>query len=346
MNAIMKKNNNSTIRFLTAAMILLLFPVILPAENQRVIYSEGDPELRRGSRSEFIFPGTELQGGDSIYTGIYDLVDLEQGAGNTIRVHPDTVFTVREIAVEGRTERQLTASRGAVGFSFSQPGGSRRVGTATTAAGVRGTEFTMFAGTDGSAFYLVEKGEVEVASMGQSVTLLANQAVQVAPNEPPGEVISWVGRTLDFSDWNGERLDAFLQDPQGSLYGLTDQLARFATSMERTYMSYRESSEQLEAARTYMYELQKEDVDAFREYRDEIVFPLMVNTGNLYLNTRYYALSALSMRRHVAGSLYVHAKARALLDPDSEWADYLEDHAYFVQFFESRIVPRLQDGDI
>lgn len=316
------------------------------AQQQRVIYLEGDPQLRRGASSVMLNFGEELRGGDSIRTGRADLVELQQGSGNTITIHPDTTFSVNEISVDGETERQLTASRGSASFRFTQPGGARRVGTATTTAGIRGTEFTMFAAADGAAFYVVESGLVEVESQGTRVEVAANQAVEVAPNQPPGEVVSWIGRTLDFSDWNGERLDAFLEDPQGTLQGLTEQLFRFARRMEATEIEYRSSRAQLDAARAYMRELQQQGSDEFEDYRDTIVPPYVRTTSNLFLNTRYFALSALSLRRHVVGSLYVQAKARVLLEPDSRWAEYMEDHSYFVQQFETRIVPLLEDDDI
>ncbi|AFG37172.1 FecR family protein [Spirochaeta africana] len=322
---------------------LLLTGLGLSAE-QRVVYVEGDPQLRRSSRNLQMHPGQDLRGGDSIRTGVADLVELQQGSGNTISIHPDTVFSVQEISVDGSTERQLTASRGAASFRFTQPGGSRRVGTATTAAGVRGTEFTMYAGADGSAFYVVQSGLVEVSSQGVAVEVAANQAVQVAPNQPPGEVIDWIGPAIDFSDWNRDRLDAFLEDPQGTIYSLTEQLVLFARQMEEELIAYEGARAQLEAAREELRGLSDEEAS---RYRSEVVTPYLVNTSNIYLNARYYAVSALSLRRHVAGSLYLQAKARALLEPDSVWHEYIEvDHDFFLQQFQNRILPLLEDDDI
>ncbi|MFW6363502.1 MAG: FecR family protein [Spirochaeta sp.] len=328
-----------------AAAVLVLSAGSLFAQ-QRVVYVEGDPTLKRASRSLQMRPGQDLNSGDRISTGIGDMVELQQGEGNSITIHPNTTFSISELSVDGSTERQLTTSRGAASFRFTRPGGSRRIGTATTAAGVRGTEFTVFSGMDGAALYVVTHGLVAVESRGVTVEVAADQAVEVAPDQPPGEVVSRIGREQDFSDWNGQRLDAFLQDPQGTMHGLTEQLVRFARQMEQTHIEYLHSRAQLEAARERMKELQQEDQQEFEEYRSEVVFPLASNTANLFLNSRYYALSALSLRRHVAGTLYLQAKARALLEPDSQWSSYLaEDHAFFLQQFEIRIIPLLEDDD-
>ncbi|THB65780.1 MAG: hypothetical protein D6B26_03465 [Spirochaetaceae bacterium] len=323
---------------------------LLGAQEQRVTYIEGEPELRRGSRSLALDFGEELNSGDTIYTGLDDLVELEQGTGNTISVLPDSVFSVQDVATGDQVQRRLTAARGGATFRFSRPGGSRFIGTATTAAGVRGTEFTVFASSDCAAFYVVHKGQIEVESQGQSVQVAANQAVEVAPGEPPGEVISWLGKTLDyseFSSWNQKRIDTFLENPQATITGITEELVSLANDMEKTYMEYQASQSQLSAAREEMKRLQQEAEESdFQEYRQTVVFPLMTNTGNLFLNYRYFALSALSLRRNVGGSLYVQAKARLLLEPDSLWKEYMEDHALLVSQFEQRIVPMLNEGDI
>ncbi len=344
------KQRTQTLNRIYILLGLLIFVAFPAIAQQQVVYLEGDPELRRGSRSLMMDFGDELQSGDSIHTGINDLVELSQGTGNSITVLPDSIFSVQDTNEGGVTARRLTTSRGGARFVFDQPGGSRRIGTATTAAGVRGTVFTVLAAADGSAMYSVERGMVEVESQGQMVQVAANQAVEVAPNSPPGQVVEFLGRELDFSgylDWNTKCVEMFLENPESRLNDLTQELIGFARDMEGTYMEFQDSRGQLQAARARMADLQNENQEEFDAYRQDIVFPLMSNTGNLYLNYRYFALSALSLRINAAGSLYVQAKARLLLEPENQlWLDYMDQHAFFVQQFRARIVPLLQDGDI
>ena len=56
---------------------------------------------------------------------------------------------------------------------------------------------------------------------------------------------------------------------------------------------------------------EKGDVEA-SNYDQAVLSPLMTETGQLRLNARYYALAALSLRRFVAGRLYLMVKARSI----------------------------------
>ncbi|MFP3959966.1 MAG: hypothetical protein ACLFUX_07340, partial [Spirochaetaceae bacterium] len=90
-----------------------------------------------------------------------------------------------------------------------------------------------------------------------------------------------------------------------------------------------------------------EDEETVQEFRREELTPVSERTATLVLNYRYYALSALSMRRYVLGKLYMQMKTRHILESDdAEFRRFAEGHAEIVDDYESRIVPRLNDLDI
>jgi hypothetical protein len=132
------------------------------AQEAEVTYLEGYPELKTqgGSRFELRF-GDVLESGDSVITGSTDYAELEQGGANVIQVNENTVFTLRQVERGGRTETVFSSAAGSVAYRFNQVTGREpRIATATAAAGVRGTELTVYAGADGTSLFAVRSGEV------------------------------------------------------------------------------------------------------------------------------------------------------------------------------------------
>ena len=77
------------------------------------------------------------------------------------------------------------------------------------------------------------------------------------------------------------------------------------------------------------------------------MFPLEVETSYLQLNKRYYALSALSFRRYVLGSMYARVKSANILGQDAkEFQEFLDVYNRILYEYETRVVPHLVDADI
>ncbi|MFP4065907.1 MAG: FecR domain-containing protein [Spirochaetaceae bacterium] len=322
----------------------------LGAQDAEVTYLEGFPELKSGggSRYELDF-GDLVKPGDSVITGKRDYAELEQGSGNSIRVNESTVFTLKQVEREGRTRTVLSNAVGSVSYRFRRATGREPgVETAGVAAGVRGTELTVYAADDGSSLFAVQSGLVDVESAGETVSLSENEAVEIAPGEPPGETFEWLGRELDFSSWNEERLDAFLDDPVEGLRRIRRRMDYFADRLEETYAAYREARAELDAAREEADRLREDgDSVAEEELRQERIAPAMQQASTLVLNYRYYALSALSLRRFVLGKMYMQVKTRYILEADSSALQaFADQHAEIVEDFEERVVPRLVEADI
>jgi hypothetical protein len=220
--------------------------------------------------------------------------------------------------------------------------------TAGAVAGVRGTDLTVYAGADGSSLVVVEKGTVAVESAGQEVILETNEAVEVKAGSPPGQKFSWIGKQIDYSEWNQGKLEEFLQDPVAGLRRVVDQLEVYRKGMEEILPELKKAEE--ESAR--VYEQLKKAVEAKDEatatkLREELLKGVGKDRRILFLNTRFYALSYLSMRRYVVGGLYLQMKS-SYINKQGEpvYREYLSLHESILKEYEEIIVPQLVEADI
>lgn len=333
------------------AILLLLVAGAVAAQDARVEYVDGFPELRKAQGgTDFIDFGMELQSGDSVVTGRDDFVELSQGADSSIRVEPDTVFTIREVETSTGRQTVMSNSVGSVSYRFGRLAGREpRIGTTTVVAGVRGTEVTVYAGADGSAMFLVDSGEVEVTSAGESVSLTEAQGVEVPAGGPPGEVFEIIGRAIDFSTWSGEKQEEFLADPVGSLRGLEAQLQNYYGELIVLQSLYTEKRAEYDAA----YADLEDAVERFGRESDEaemireVVGPLGQEATVLAFNIRYYALTSLSLRRYLIGQMSVEMKTRYILDRENPaYTEFVALRDSILEEYESRITQHLVAVDI
>jgi hypothetical protein len=337
---------------LTVAVLMLLPTVLLVAEDASVVYLEGDPEVRTAAgATDWLDFGSRVRSGDSVVTGRFDMVELEQGPGASIRVDPGTVFTIREVERDGRRENVMTNSVGSVSYRFQRVTGRAepRVGTAATVAGVRGTELTVYAGADGSSMFLVETGEVEVSSAGESVSLFANEGVEVPAGRPPGQKFEIIGRAIDFSDWASDKRDEFLQDPLRSLDGVAVQLEEYyreLAELQELYADARGRYDEIYAdltAAVEEYGRESEEADALRE----ILSPVSNEATTHAFNIRYFALTALSARRHLLGQMYVEMRSRYILDRSNpRYTGFASRYSEVLDRYENQVITHLVDVDI
>ena len=333
-----------------AGALLILAAGAAFGQQADVVYLEGFPELKEsaGGRFEMDF-GDLVRPGDSVITGRTDYVELEQAGANTIRVAADTVFTLQEVEEDGETQTVLSTTVGSVAFRFNQiTGREPRIATPATVAGIRGTELTVYAGSDGSALFLVDEGLVDVEAQGVTVSLTENEGVEVPAGGPPGEKFFFPDRQLDFSSWNEERIEAFLESPVDSMRRIKDRLAQFEQEIVRLTPIIEEYTDQVEEIRAELERLDQEgNSEEIARVREELFFPTVEQRRFASLNQRYYALSALSLRRFVVGRLYVEMKQRYLLEQSSQdFAGFMELYKEILNDFESSVVPQLVAADI
>ncbi len=314
-----------------------------------VIYSEGDATVKyQEGYVDEVYIGDIYDTGDTITTGYDGFVELDQ-EGLVLKINPDTVFTLQEKDQKGEKTGVFSLALGSIKFRYDRITGKEpMIQTPSCVAGVRGTEFSVFAGADGSALIVVDSGQVEVESEGKAVQLTTDEGVEVQPGEPPGEKFVVKLDEIEYRTWNDEKMNNMLSDPSGAVQRILKRLNHYIESAAEYYDLYNELTETLNTERQKMAEvLQKEGEEAAKRYDAEVVAEIRNNTRASFLNNRYYALAALALRRYVAGRLYVLVKAQSITKASSSsYQQFLDDYSEILDVFEKSIIPYLVEADI
>jgi hypothetical protein len=273
-------------------------------------------------------------------------VELEQ-KGVTLRIGPGTVFTIMEKEQRGKSTGVLSLVLGSIKFRYDRLTGQEPlIQTASCIAGVRGTELTVYAGVDGSALIVVEKGAVSVEAEGAAVELAPEEAVEVRPGQPPGEKIKVQRDQIDYRTWNDEKLKALTADPLASLEAVRDSLEYYIRQVNEYAELHRANKALLEQARRNQEEIfRTKGKEEARKHDAEVTSPLALLTFNQSLNTRYFALAALSLRRYVVARMYLMQKTRFMAESVG-FDEFLRPFEGLLERFEQEIVPFLVEADI
>ena len=239
---------------------------------------------------------------------------------------------------------QLVLGSASYKFTRAMKEEEPRISTPSTVCGLRGTDFTVLSGIDGTALYVVEEGSVAVESQGKEVQLQAEEGVKVIAGQEPGEVFQVLRGKVDYSAFKAESEAAFFEDPAGSLYPLIDQLLSYADQADEFEDQYTMLKDVLADLRTERDSMEGDAKKAF--YKDQ-VFPMEISVSGSKQNVRYYAVSAKSMRRFVVGTMYVQMKTKYFMDKENPvFLDFLNAYNLFLDEYEARIVPYLVEKDI
>ena len=164
--------------------ILMAAGLPLMALEGEIVYVEGTVDLKTsGGDLDWADIGMPVETGDSIITGLDGYAELEMDDGSTVKVSEDSIFALSSYEENGREENNFQCVLGSVQYKFAKALKDKepRITTPSTVCGIRGTEFTVFSGLDGSAIYVVDNGSVAVSAEGEEVILEALQGVEVAP---------------------------------------------------------------------------------------------------------------------------------------------------------------------
>jgi hypothetical protein len=331
------------VAFLAAAAVSA---VAIPTD---ITYSEGEASIRFKSGKQLDAEiGAVVNTGDMLRTGRDGLVELDQ-KGVILKISPNTVFTLMEKEQKGSTTPVLSVALGSIKFRYSKLTGKEpTVQTNGCAMGVRGTEFSVFAGADGSSLIVVDAGSVEVEAEGRTVSLAPDEGVEVKLGMGPGEKFAVHSDQVDYSKWNDEKLAAMLADPATAMTGIEERMASYIASVTEYDGLYREYKQNLDEERQKRIKISEEKgAEEARKYEGEVVMPLMLKTSSLFLNLRFYSLAALSLRRWVGGRLYLFMKSRHITSPaDTVYTDFIGRFERLLASFEGSIAPQLVEADI
>jgi hypothetical protein len=321
------------------------------AQEATVTYVDGWVDIKNKSGNLIeAWEGDSLYIGESIITDEASYAELEkEQRAAVIKVAPDTVFTIGEVEEKGRAQTVLSTTLGSVAYKFGRTlAREPRISTPSVVGGVRGTEFTVFAGVDGSSLIAVESGEVEITSEGETVRLLPQEGVEVRPGEKPGEKFTVLRGQIDYSTWNRQRFDAFLDDPVGTMKRVEKRLETFLAELDALVPLYNKLRKELVEKRKEWEKIRDEEGrEPAEPYYVENIEPIQKQTAPLFINIRYYSLSALSLRRYIAGRLYMEMKTRYIGNTgDDVFIAFIDVYNEFLEKFEKNITQHLVDADI
>jgi hypothetical protein len=309
-------------------------------DEHEVVFTEGFPVRRdQSGGEEDLFIGDVLVKGNTVVTERGDFVEMDAG-GYTVKIAENTVFTIMEVEQGGQTRPVLANVLGRVDFARTRLGGpDPRLITNSAVCGVRGTQFTLYAGADGSSLIVVDDGLVEVSAEGASVELAAGEGVEIQTGSAPGEKFAALSSEIDYSEWDSERLESLLRDPVAATQKIERRLDGYIEQIGIIYPLWQQKFSELTEARKKRDELRaKGDTEGMRTFYVENVAPLEREVTNLFINLRFYALSSLSLRRFVQGRLYVQMKSRYLAEPDAlEYQAFLESHRHVLAKFQASV---------
>ncbi|RQW05956.1 MAG: hypothetical protein EH225_04215 [Calditrichaeota bacterium] len=328
----------------------LIVPALFLYSQQSVFeYVEGEVSIKRIS-GDFVSAeiGDSLIPGDSVITGLDGFAELSLESSSKITINNDTVFVFSQREKKEEKKSIFMIVLGKIGFKFDRLLHEPDIQTPASIAGVRGTEFIVVSALDGSALYVVSEGSVAVESEGGLVVLETAEGVSVPLGETPGEKYEVKIGSEDFSAWLKRGQEEFLKNPTAVLSRISDKLQEYSYQAGDFYNMYEISSEELTVMREKLFEIGDEQGNEAKSiFYQSDVFPKEIQTSNLVLNYRFYALSALSLRRHVLGPMYVAMKTKYITDSQNvRFLDFLDEYERFLRIFEKDVVPYLVEADI
>lgn len=333
---------------LAALAVMALAAAPAAAQKASVVYLEGTAKIKSSAgKLRLADFGSTVTYGESVLTGKDGLVELTLPNGSSIRVSQDSVFTYSETGTGSDSRPVLATLAGSVSYKLNKSvGRSPVIQSNSMVAGVRGTEFTVYSGRDGSTLLAVTGGIVDVTGEGETVSLYKDEAVEVTPGQAPGEKYVWLGKELDFSDWNQGKNAEFLADPLTSLDRVDAQLASYQKELSALKAPYAQATEAWKAAvDQYKDIVAAGDTEVIKAFQESTLFPAEDARATLILDIRYWALNYLSVRRYVLSNMYMEIKSRNPSSRNPEIQTFFDRHAALLARYEDGIVPELNPND-
>jgi ferric-dicitrate binding protein FerR (iron transport regulator) len=214
---------------LTCAVLLAcLLPAALFALNGQVVYTEGDVSIRSGSQTHDAVLGDPLGPGDVITTAAESLAVIDLSNSTILKLRARTSLAIDSI---GESTSVTLNAGGVFTHVLKKLTGQFSMRTATTVAGVRGTEFFMAYGRTIDAlpdvWLCVNSGTVEVGlpQIGQTVlvkeglgvNIVAGAKITTPRNYPWTRRLNWNmdsanGKVMDTTNLDEAYSDLLNQD--------------------------------------------------------------------------------------------------------------------------------------
>jgi hypothetical protein len=187
--------------------LLCLAPVLVPAVQ--VDYVSGEV-LYRHLKQEWqeVEVGTNLLSGDTIETGMKsEAILLDEGS--EIYISENSSFTVSERYEQETKRSTFMLFLGRMKFKLGASAASEPdIQTQTVNLTIRGTEFEVGSGYDGSTIVLIDEGSVAVQGKSRELLLNEGEGTEVPFGEEPTEKFQVMTRVIDWNAWLASSQDA------------------------------------------------------------------------------------------------------------------------------------------
>jgi hypothetical protein len=180
--------------------ILLAIPLVAFAFE--VDYVSGDVQYSH-LKDEWkdLKVGTELVTGDIIETGMNsEAILLDRGS--EIYISENASFTISEKYEEGKKRSAFMLFLGRMKFKLAKSAESEPdIQTQTVNLTIRGTEFEVGSGYDGSTIVVLEQGSVAVQGESSELVLEEGEGTEVQFGEEPSEKFNVLTEVVDWDTW-------------------------------------------------------------------------------------------------------------------------------------------------
>lgn len=344
----MKRMKSMTFNKIYIATAIFFFAGVLGLSAQSIgIVSSvtGSATYKKGDLVKKVSLGMSVDNHGVISTDPGCTVEVDMDSGSLLTINPGSIFTVSEMGDKEEKQAKRSVFRcvlGSIKCKFRKLKGEKEpyFETNTTVCGVRGTEFSVFSGADGSSIYTVDSGSVEVESKGKSVLLVKDEGVEVEAGSPPGQKFSLKGVPVDFSKKLADSEKAMMADPVGTVAKLSDQLYVYYWEAKKWQAEYDRIFPQIERMRIEQKKIfDSQGKEASQKYQDEIINPVIRDAVTAYANLRHYAMSAHSMRNYLMSKVYIEMRMEYLDNPnDPVYRKFLGNYRAFVMTFEAHFI--------
>jgi tetratricopeptide (TPR) repeat protein len=185
---------------LVVILMIILFPLSLSAAvvdwvSGEVAYSHYKAEWND------VEVGMNLGAGDIIKTGIDSEAILVEDGGE-IHILENTEFTMSERVEDQQKKSTLMLFLGRMKFKLGRGAAKEpEIQTQTVNLAIRGTEFEVGSGFDGSTIVLLTDGSVAVKGKTQELILVEGEGTEVEFGDEPKQKFKVMERVIDWDEW-------------------------------------------------------------------------------------------------------------------------------------------------
>ncbi|MBL8992342.1 MAG: FecR domain-containing protein [Spirochaetia bacterium] len=197
---------------------------------------KGKVTVQSGSSSAMAKEKQDIQEGDFIVTESGSDATLTLATGSVIKIGPSTRMRISKNTVKNDDGSSFSVglSAGSISSKVAKLKNSQdsfSIYTPTAVAGVRGTDFSVAAGLDGSSRVQVKEGSVDVSKGGEKANLKSKESASSDLSESP---VAKKEGDEDVSAWLAEREKAAKKDPEKTLKEMNKYMEKTSDKAKTT----------------------------------------------------------------------------------------------------------------